>query len=76
MLIGARNTLEYTSSKAVNKINVHDTQYFIFYFLSKSDKDLQCCNIQFTQSNSQAPKLSLLIDGYASIFEIPTKLSP
>ncbi|KAG5600322.1 hypothetical protein H5410_031692, partial [Solanum commersonii] len=76
VLKGASNQLKSTGAKSINKVDVDETQFFMMSILFGTEDRLQCYNIHIGQGNLINPALSLLIDQYASIFEIPTTLPP
>ncbi|KAF3665039.1 hypothetical protein FXO37_11211 [Capsicum annuum] len=53
-----------------------ETQFFMMSLLTDMEEGCQCYNIQAEQGNSIPPKLSILIEQYNNIFELPTTLPP
>ncbi|KAH0730002.1 hypothetical protein KY289_001190 [Solanum tuberosum] len=76
VLRGASSQLKPARAKSINKVEVDETQFFMMSLLFRSEDRLQCYNIHVDQGNLVHPALSLLIDQYAIIFEIPTTLPP
>ncbi|KAH0747437.1 hypothetical protein KY285_009094 [Solanum tuberosum] len=76
VLRGASSQIKTTKAQSLNKKSVDLVQVFMLTLVTDATSDMQCNSIQVTQGTDIHPTLTVLMEQYKCLFDMPCSLPP